>query len=258
MSHPSGYPALVPRLARTNGQNGYVWYHNEPKLDVEALGLPVWRYLDLGKYLELIRSKTLWFSAARYLGDRWEGALFGDPETISGLEGEDIRAVTRGFQHRRKVTCISCWYSSERESNAMWNHYGHQGVAIKSHLMTLAYGDAIPNLGDLYHAIGSVHYLDHNEISEWPKNSFAPFFAKRVGFESEKEVRIVICDDSAFRNAKTDGGIAMEVDLNALIDEVRVSPDAPPYLHKVVAETTRALGCSAPVFQSDLAPAIRW
>ena len=99
----------------------------------------------------------------------------------------------------------------------MWNHYGNQGVAIVSHALSLAYGEAIPNLGELTHAAGSVQYIDHSSVHDWPKNYFAPFFAKRVGLQSEREVRIVIGDEYTSDDTRKNGGIKMPIDLTGAL-----------------------------------------
>jgi hypothetical protein len=82
---------------------------------------------------------------------------------------------------------------------------------------------------------------------------------KRLSFAHERELRAIFWEmqgtpDSQSYKAKIEpSGLAMEVDLSALIERVYVSPTAAPWFAKLVEAMTAKCGFAFPVSQSVLA-----
>ena len=98
----------------------------------------VWRYMDLPKLIDLLETKSLHFSRADTLGDRFEGswthgnAAYRDKiyQYIAAETGEDWSFASGQehlgnlTKHLRRMTYINCWHAGETESAAMWKLYG--------------------------------------------------------------------------------------------------------------------------------------
>src|SRR5947209_8019300 len=97
----------------------------------------IWRYMDLGKLVSLLHTRTLFFSAASRMEDYWEGALSAAAvarrrrrEKGTRIE-QDEAEIRRLFRH---FVLLNCWHKSSHESDAMWRLYtrGSEGVAVRS------------------------------------------------------------------------------------------------------------------------------
>ncbi|MCK2045600.1 MULTISPECIES: hypothetical protein [Chromohalobacter] len=149
---------------------------------------------------------------------------------------------------------ISCWHADNYESAALWGLYTktNEAVAIETNYAKLR--DVLPENV----CLGLVNYIDYDR--EWlPEgSSFYPFMHKRKSFEHEKEVRAVIQElpdaekGIALGKENERPGSNVNVDLNALIETVHVSPTAPKWFSELVSSVASAYRLSAPVNQSLL------
>jgi hypothetical protein len=85
------------------------------------------RHLDLAKYVDLLRTSTLYFRRADHFTDKFEGALtpsirklLNDP-AIGGLNGEDADTY---YRHAREGAFVSCWSRGAGDNMALWQLYG--------------------------------------------------------------------------------------------------------------------------------------
>jgi len=236
-----------------------------PSFDRPPAKARLWRYLDLPKYLAMLDTGSLWFSRADLLGDPFEGsmsqanlrlrpAVYGDQIPASALE---TMAAFRAQEVRH--TYISCWHESEYESAAMWRLYssGH-GIAVQTTYERMRC--AFDYLSDIF--VGRVRYVDYTRdwISE--ADSFAPFVHKRLSFQHEREVRAIVSDFTRRPGTEEVGvgldrmspplGVAVVADLKELIEEVRVSPEAPSWFAGLVRGASDRYGFEFPIVQSEL------
>lgn len=160
---------------------------------------------------------------------------------------------------------VTCWNVADHESYHMWKLYcgHHNGVAIKSTV-----GQLIDSLGvDRNYTIlgGAVEYLDYeNQVPRRTHNLLTHVFCKSLPFLFEKEFRLCLhdhgsCNDvidkdvphsfdtesikQVLKNYKP--GYNVGLDLDTLIEEVVVSPEADPWFIDLLAtmlENTRVLG----------------
>ena len=84
--------------------------------DVELKDLsPLRRYMDLPKYVDLLRSKALYLRRADCFTDKFEGALTPASETVKLAESADIF-----YQRCRKGTFVCCWTYGAKDKMALW------------------------------------------------------------------------------------------------------------------------------------------
>jgi hypothetical protein len=229
----------------------------------------LWRYVDLSKYLSLLSTQALWFSRADLLGDPFEGSMSRAnvrlrPSVYAKWPGL-LKAMDQAAEVRRKELkfhFISCWHCSEWESAAMWRLYMQDhGIAIVTTYERMR--AALGGEDEIY--VGFVRYVDYEKDWIDEGNSFWPFMHKRQSFEHEREVRAILARWPL--NLEPPGeeerpvvdwdrpsppGVSVPTDIPALIDEVRVTPDAPSWFVDVVKDVTGRYGLDYPVLQSEL------
>lgn len=234
----------------------------------------LWRYLDLSKYLSLLATQSIWFSAANRLGDAFEGSMSRANARLRPQVYRDAKLPDTAFQNMeaarraaRRHHYVSCWHCSDVESAAMWKLY------MRDHglVLTTTYDRLRTALGgedDI--RVGYVHYVDYDEDWIDEGNAFSPFMHKRASFTHEQEVRAVIAhypkrpvEPPEFGedgkqvmaidwDAQTPPGIAIPVDPRALIADVRITPDAPSWFLTAVEDLTHRYGLTVAVLPSDL------
>jgi len=98
----------------------------------------LWRYMDLGKFEDLIRSSTLYFSRPDKFKDPFEGRFSpGNAQQLSKSE-EVFRQLykiddrnNRDYPEiHRTVVFISCWHRNTRESFEMWQAYASSPESV--------------------------------------------------------------------------------------------------------------------------------
>jgi len=241
----------------------------------------LWRYMEFAKFAALLTSGGLWFCHARTLAkeDPFEGTLpkplvrqwrredfpenyfdnFGRGDEASREEA--IRNFIIGQNHLaemaiqiRDTLFVSCWHSAPHETAAMWKSYGkHEGaIAITTDLQRLR--RALENAAAPPIYCGKIQYIDFETDSILLDNLFNPILRKRNSFGTENEVRLVFAEPQLHGMAKADlpSGQLVICPMAELIDEVWVSPTAPPYLVEVVSELCRLTGFSGKLRRSTL------
>jgi len=233
----------------------------------------LWRYMDIPKYLQMLSSCTIWFSRADQLGDPFEGSTtkIAKEALISHVQsqfpGQQLDSfsylVTKSAIESRYFTYINSWHLSPIESAAMWNLYRKDyGISVVTTVQKLNQSLS----SDERIRVGLVNYIDY-EISpiDWGYMS-SPFVHKRKSFEHEKEVRLVIFSVDASKKLfdypaietrtefddRIPFGIAVPANLEKLILEVRIDPNAPPWFMATIADVTKKMGFGFEVIQSVL------
>ncbi|MGY8910755.1 MAG: DUF2971 domain-containing protein [Flavobacteriales bacterium] len=190
--------------------------------------LPLWRYMDLWKFLKIINSSSLFFPSVDLLGDQMEGKI---PESVylsmkehEKRNGRDDNFVDvyKSFMedYSRSKTLILSWNAAKTESFALWKMYAKDrlGIAIKTDLERLK--KSFSNTKEEIF-IGEVSYFDENK-PKYDIVHFSTLLTKHIYYSYEKEVRCLtrIKDDENL-SAKN-----IKVNLNELISEVYLSPFA--------------------------------
>lgn len=219
----------------------------------------LWRYMDLAKFIALLKDQSLYFARSDLLGDPFEGAKGSQrrradwdsfylesfreavrnppPGVDISLSSEEVEAEAQrllremeaGGSARRRMTYVSCWHESDHESDALWARYGGDGsgaVAIRTTAGQL--NEALGDDPGIH--IGRVQYLDFSREFAGPNDAF---FRKRRSFRHEREVRALI---DRFDPHAPKPGHLVPIDVSVLIDSVVVSPIAPAWFSDVVRE----------------------
>lgn len=249
----------------------YWWWENYPR---PGPNTPLWRYMDFSKFAAMLSQRSIYFARADLLGDPFEGArglLSKQPEwkahsmeylknairTVPGqapppenkVEQEAERLFSDIEQSGAadiKRTYVSCWHSSDTESEALWRLYsppGSAGVAIQTERGLLE--DNLDAKWDI--KLGHVRYID---FAQNFAGTYDRIFWKRKSLSHEAEVRAVIHTD---RRKKDDiPGLHIAADLNRAIQRVITSPFAQPWFLEILKETMVRFGLKVPVEHSAL------
>lgn len=250
-----------------------VYWSGKLDLSIEV-DQALWRYMDFSKFVAMMQQGGLYFTRASNFSDPFEAAAgiasqenvwnqhyldFFKRAVVTPPPGFPISEMTEvevdreaarlleqlktGYARARDLL-VSCWHLNDVESEALWQIYcspGAPGVAVRTNVDRL--WRAIRNEPGAN--VGKVHYID---FKQGFSSGDQRIYCKRSSLAHEREVRAVIPNDRA---AKLDGRL-MPCDVNDLIEQVVVSPYAPPWFQSVVKETIKKFGYSLPVEISEI------
>ena len=207
--------------------------------------------------------------AAKF-SDKWEGLI-----PLSKMEDKHHKDYRELRDRVAPWAYISCWHSSKHESYAMWKVYGRftEAVAIETSIEKLqeAYKTSYPST---LAYLDDVEYIDPNEPGkvEFPKkntvNNISPsnvagggyfpilryYYLKHVGYNYEKEVRLVALDESYDKdNENTKDGIYIPCNKGEkFLSGVRISPESASWFKDVVHTVLEKYGYDVTVKDSTL------
>lgn len=228
------------------------------------INIPLWRYIDLSKFVSLLQKKKLVLPRVDLLGDPFEGSLpmtyqsyieYISQEGIennNSIKKEDTEFMSKIRKALTKSLYVSCWHMNEHESFAMWKIYraSNESLSIKTTYKKLR--DIIPD--SCY--IGKVKYVDFSTYELRGSNAVETFLIKRKNFEYEREVRIIMPNNfeltQALKGEDTKPLESIEMPLNELITAIYVSPDSPRWYEEIIVELCEQYGLYAPVRRSTL------
>jgi hypothetical protein len=194
---------------------------------------PVWRYMDLAKYVDLLARKKLHMCRVDCFEDPFEASL---PDGHVPA----FRKRMRLFREARRNTYVSCWRRGSDESEAMWKLYCGDagGVAI-----VLPYSDLRQTAQQGGCVIGLVSYIDYSKHT-FPDATdivWASMY-KRIAFAHEREIRVV-CKRSALKRLKGEppSGIDIDWDPERWVEKIVLSPLSEDYFCTAVHKVTEAL-----------------
>lgn len=219
-------------------------YEFHPDLVTPPDETVVWRYLDFVKFVDLLQSKSLWFSRADCFEDPME-AGFTDGEWKWLASRGAVGLVKKSWQNvtkfGRRTNFLNCWRAALDESMAMWDLYGKGSgsVAIKSTIGLLKkvvapYGRAV--------FIGEVKYVDWKADTFDSHNILGMCVRKSLSYRHESEVRMVIWAHDLADKVDVPPGLTVPVDLDELITEVVVGPREPKWKGQAVQDVMKRYG----------------
>lgn len=215
----------------------------------------IWRYMDLPKFIPMLKRRALYLPVVATLNDDFEAA----PLTLPGPDKWDEHDRWYQWSYVRATTFVSCWYESNDESAAMWKLYG-DCVAIRTTIGALSKaisqfaGEGTPSRMEERVFGGRVQYVNPDKESpvEHVWNSVSRVLLKRNWYSHEREFRLV-CDRPAnftkggnllgmSKVACTPKAVGMWAlcDLKVMIDGIVVAPNSPPYLAEAVEAVSEA------------------
>ena len=179
----------------------------------------LWRYMSLEKFVNILKTKSLFFTRADKFDDPFEG--FVPSEIRDSYEksakrvapNEDIvKLLMKVNEDSRKYVMCNCWHQNPVESMAMWDkyHMRNSGIVIKTTMRDLK--NSLSDSKNVF--IGKVEYfysknydfdyknrLGHSGSLLNQKWTYFPYFHKRKAFEHEREVRMIIDIEPFVRRA---------------------------------------------------------
>ena len=216
------------------------YYEHQKSLDPKP-DTVLWRYINFTKFVSLLETESLFFSRADKLGDPFEGSATILNKLANRLQvtvpPEGIAQMEEIYRRVPRVTLVSCWHESDRESEVMWRLYSGEteGIAIKT-----SFSDLKNRLGCKKKIIAKrITYIDHKEGIIPVFNMFARLLHKRESFKYDQEVRLLwpkwsVADGKMDLSQDADIGEYCEVDLSQLIKEIVVAPFAPDWFLELV------------------------
>ena len=226
---------------------------------VPAPGTLIWRYMDLAKFVSMLKRGALYLPVVKALDDEFEAA----PLPPRNPTRQDEDNLWRQWSVARATTFVSCWYDSKVESAAMWKLYGNS-VAIHTTFGELSKaishawesGPGLPNLENRVFG-GRVRYVDPGRKSplqnHW--NNVSRALLKRNWYRHEKEIRLVCDRPTNLESGGTsppgpsdalDTPKAMRLwalcDLKAMIQGIVVAPKSPRYLEEAAKAVCESFG----------------
>jgi len=231
-------------------------FGSHPALQQVTDHTPVWRYMNLAKFVALLQRKTLWFSRGDALRriDAWEGRFPDAEDRLAcalkgklaprGGDSPETKAAAKaryqsleGMLYEPRHVCINCWHASEHESAALWKLYAPSGDGVA----------VVSTVGAMTEALqleprkilgGRVEYVEYDDMTELDPAGWAPFarwFRKHRSLEHEKEYRLIHLEPHGVDAREIRGpGIDVRVDLGALVQRVVLPPTTFPWFSKVV------------------------
>lgn len=243
----------------------------------------IWRYLQFEKFVSLVATRCLFFSSARnhIIGDRYEGVFTDadymnlhslevigydalpekDKQVFNGKDDFDLRIRLAKEMHEvaiklRDNVFMNCWHASRHESAAMWSIYAKktQGIAIESTIGSLK-KSLNGNAKEIY--IGKVVYIDYSRSEIFKSNILNAYLHKRKFFSYEREIRAIFMDASSIGDKEKGMGSLrghyIDVDLDALINKIYVSPNSGKWFYNLVCNVINKYGVKKEVIFSQMA-----
>jgi len=216
------------------------------------------RYLDLAKFLDLLRSRSIYLTRTDRLSDKFEGAL------TTSIRHEISSAYSKGLTNNsaddfirksREYNYINCWSLGATDNMALWHLYSSasNGVAITSTKEKLVRA-CLDWAKEEHVEIFKVQYIDHFQNPDMIIGSYTdPLRFKHTAYRYEREVRIVVSriKQNEIEKFKPEG-IRLPVKLDDFIRSVVVAPGAGSWLYEIVSDITKRYCLNVPVRRSKL------
>jgi hypothetical protein len=221
-----------------------------PESKFPGLDTVIWRYVSIPSLVAMLQTSEVPFTRVDQFRDQHE-AVISRPTLRRVIEEVQQRAEEQGmpimggkplpddvrraivtkvqkdlWEQQRKDFFVNCWHANAIESMAMWDLYSNKGVAIRSTVerLLLAFEGQAQACW--------VTYVDHGaeEVDDiWP------FLFKRREYHHEHEIRAYLkperrADDSGLELLH----VRVKCNLPGLIEEVRLAPGSPDWLHETV------------------------
>jgi len=217
------------------------------------------RYLNLSKFIDLLRTQSLYFRRADLFQDKFEGSF--TPSLKAAIE-EAYSVNKSDFSYEkfkkelREGVYVNCWSLGINDNMALWELYGKSDASVA---VTTTVGRLRKELKES-HLPGMTNICKVQYIKHWrdPTISIIPysniFRYKVVAYDFEREVRIIHDRlEQNFKKSDKETGVLLKVHLNRLLRSIVVSPSAQPWFIDLVKDVTQRYGITTPVKLSKLA-----
>lgn len=244
---------------------------SEPN-DSEAV---IWRFMDIGKFRDLITTSELYFRRADLFADDNEGLPPEDYLPYASLNPLDIHDAVRlnhfkgSLAQDRQAFFVSCWCLSEEPTLEMWGKYAKSGLAIGSRYSLLK--QALASCESTQGAFLGIVRYGSKHLTGW--NVLRFISTKREKFAYEKEVRALLWVPDEFDSGnrhfdennfphdrpviapspdRVPDALRRKADLRSLITQIEVSPWASEETCDLIEQLKAENGYSFPMHRSTL------
>ncbi|NOQ75347.1 MAG: DUF2971 domain-containing protein [Crocinitomix sp.] len=234
------------------------------------------RYVNITKFLSLLKDQQLFFCRLDKLEDKFEGTMpkISRKELINSYRYlRDVRKffsvpmtdkiieekVEEEFEFREKIKsirCINCWNEFKGESYALWKIYSdlNQGIMIKS-----SFNRVISAFKESKEKIycSKVKYIDYNIDSIDIGNIMTPLIHKHKAYAYEEEIRLIhevsnVRWKHDWENEKHEKGVKINVNLQELISEIVISPFSPDWFIELIEDILNKYSIKCNLVSSEL------
>lgn len=226
-------------------------------LDIELKDRsPLRRYMDLTKYIDLLRTQTLYFRRADRFIDKFEGALTPSiRRAIDSARAENPQAESTDTFYRRcrMGTFVSCWTHGTKDNMALWQLYGGASTSLGVNTTVERLTKECQSWSESESVlIQKVKYIDHFENPDMVIGRYTdPLQFKHEAYDFEREVRILVPRQNDWENNSE--SLRLPISANALVSSIVVAPEAGEWFFDLVKDVTERYGLEVPVKMSALA-----
>lgn len=210
----------------------------------------IWRYLNLYKFEDLIKSQTLYFTRLDQFQDNLEGvsplscikAILTDKEKNEKQKGETFRLYKIRMENNRKVGFACCWHINDDLNFDMWDTYGEnstESICIETNVKRLKKVLVKSKLPFLEEPVQYFHKPYFNQNAYW-----FPSLFKRIEFKNEQEYRSIL-----FVHGFDLKGLRIKINPEDLIRRIYVHPNASKEFFKQIRDFVKANGLKIPIAQ---------
>jgi len=157
----------------------------------------------------------------------------------------------------KSLTCVNCWNKSNSESTTLWNLYSdiNKGIMIKSTISKL-----IKSLELTKEEINlsEIKYLDYRRQLMSDNNIMFSFIHKQASYRIEDEVRLIYQIEPEtgieydWAKDEVEKGLFIKTNLDKLIEEIIISPNAESEFFDLVQDTLKNNGLKKTINRSQL------
>lgn len=192
---------------------------------------PLWRYLTVERLIEIIMTKSIFFSHITTMSDSYEGKLTALTRErlirseLALYKGnfEAAHYSVNEYEKLREKFCINCWHMNSHESYLMWKVYGKQECAIET-----TYERLVGSFDNTTAQINGcqITYVDFEREVVDPGNVFRLVSHKDIPYSDEREFRLLFweCDLENQNIARGEKGIEIPVDVEMMIAKIHINP----------------------------------
>lgn len=243
------------------------------------------KYFDLTKFISMLQRRSLFFCRLDKLEDRFEGTTskpnleyryqvekkarlqmqsmkgYAKVETTDPNNEISIKQSVKDLyeyeNYKKSITCINCWNNGSMESVALWKIYSDfgKGIMIKSEIKNIE--KAFDNTNEIIR-VSEITYIDFLNDLMPDYNLIYPFIHKDVSYTYENEIRLiyeVTRNDGGphkWESEEVEEGKYLECDLNLLIKEIIIAPNAPTWYFSLILDLCIKYNLNKPVTNSRM------
>jgi len=218
----------------------------------------IWRYMDFTKFVSMLHYKSIHFTRVDKLKDPYDTSIASFFVEHTDLSQSLLKKIMK-LEARRKKLFVSCWHiNNYTDSAALWKVYmkSDEGIAIQTTVKKLisvleASAENIPfDLVSVNYDTKKLFFKTNRSDGKilWTPKYEEVLFTKRSCFQHENELRIIL----AISNLKSTGFDWRDLDMNLLIESIRVNPEAPTWIVSLVRDLAKNYNIDCETLKSKI------